>query len=610
LISAIHSTDYHFAPSQLSPLRCKTTGGYDADVKLSLRALLIAFVVLLLAAAAWLWWEHPQRAEMATYVPQDALVYLEFDSLPEILRDVTSTSAWHTLAPAAGLHGDTARLGWLAGFAKWTGIGSAESVIYSRAQVAVAVLGVDAKEEREGSLRVSPRLVIIVETHTDEARVRKVVEKDVGDFARRNYVDPKFEREEREGVPYFIWTAPSGDRKIVVAVDESVAYVGNDDAAVKACLAVRRGERASLANDPELATMRKRVRADDALAFGYVPQSGAPKLALIAAVMFGGQSATDAKEQSALAVVVPQLASHLLGGAAWSTRITNDTVEDDYFFSLPSDVTRRLAVALETSPTASFASANLLPVDARQVSRYSFAEPVETWRGVNAVVSSQLDPALAPLAGVFLENSLKPFGVDSPREFLRAVGPEITTARVGDEGEELLLVAAVRDEATLHALIVKRLGGKARVEHVGGAEMIVSADAELGAASLIEHYVILGSEEGVRRCLEARAAGRVLGATENFKKPLATIGSDTTPLALTLTDEREGASRFISLVARRNPANSATPDALNLARAVASLPYTVSATRLATDGAERKTVSPFGQFANMALQLAPESSAR
>jgi hypothetical protein len=575
-----------------------------------LRALLIASGALLLAAAAWLWWDRPQQVEMANYVPQDSLVYLESDSLPEVLRGVTRTSAWRTLAPAAGVNDNSVRLGWLTSLAKWTGIGSAESVIFSRAQVAVVVLGIDAKEEREGTLQISPQLVIVIETHTEESRVQKAVANFVGNFARKNYGEPKFERTDRNGVPFLIWTAPASGKKIVAAISDSVAYVGNDDAAVQACLAVRRGERASLANDPELSAMRKRVRADGALAFGYAPQGGTPKLAKIAALILAGQSAAEAKEQSALAVVVPQLAARLIGGAAWSAKIENDAVEDDYFFALPSDVTRRLAVALETSPAASFDSANLLPADSRQVSRYSFSEPEETWRGINAVVSSQLDPALAPLAGIFLEKSLRPFGVDSPREFLRAVGPEITTARVGDEGEDLLLVAEARDEAALRAMNVKRLGSKARVERVGDAEMLVSADPELSAASIFEHHVILGSEDGVRRCLEARAAGRTLGATENFKHPLGVVGSDATPLVLTLSDEREVASRFISLVARRNRANSKSPDAATLAHAVASLPYTVSATRLAIDGVERKTVSPFGQFANIALQLAPESTAR
>jgi hypothetical protein len=582
---------------------------YDAVVRQTLRALIIALGILLLAAAVWLWWERPQRVEMANYVPQDSLVYLEFDSLPDVLHGVTSTSAWHTLAPAAGVSDNAAKFGWLTSFAKWTGIGSAESVIFARAQVAVAVLSIDAKEADEGALQISPRLVIVAETHTSESRVESALTKFVGDFAHRNYGDPKFERSQRNGATFLVWTAPKGDKKIVAAISDSVAYVGNDDAAVQACLAVRRGERASLANDPELSMMRRRVHADDALGFGYAPQAGTPKLAQLAMIALAGRAASDEKVQRALAAVVPQLAARLLGGAAWGARVENGSVEDDYFFSLPSDVTRRLTVALETSPTASFESANFLPADARQVSRYSFAEPGETWRGINAVISSQLDPAFAPLAGVFLENSLKPFGIDSPREFLRVIGPETTTARVGEEGDDLLFVAAVRDEPAVRALLSKRLGARPRVGRVGDAEMLVSSDPEIGAASLVDRHIILGSEEGVRRSLEARASGRTLGASESFKKLSGAFGSDSTPLVLTLTDEREGAGKFISIVARRNSAG-ATSDATTLARAVASLPFTASATRLADDGIERKTVSPFGQFANIALQLAPESSAK
>lgn len=547
---------------------------------------------------------------MAAYVPQDSLVYLEANSLPDILRGVTSTEAWRTLAPAAGVRPDVTQLGWLTRLAKWTGIGSAESVIFSRAQIAVAVLGIDAKEGRDSELQINPRLVIVVETHTGEARVEKAITNTLGDFARRAYGNPKFEKADRDGTPLFVWTAPDGGKKIIAAMSGSVAFVGNDEAAVQACLAVRRGERASLATDTGLTEMRRRVGADGALAFGYVPQASAPKLTQIAALVLAGQSSAGAKEQSALAIIIPQLAARLIGGAAWSAKVENDAIEDDYFFALTPDLTRRLAVALEATPSGSLQSAGYLPADTHQVSRYNFSEPEQTWRGINAVVSSQLDPTFAPFATSFLEKSLSPFGIDSPREFLRTIGPEIATARLDEDGEELVLVAAVRDETSLRGMIKKRLGSKARVARIGSAEMSVAADADLGAASIFEQHVILGSEQGVRRCLEARAAGKTIAMADVFKKPLSLLQQSESPLVLTLTDERERASRFIALVARRRAAAATAPDAATLAHAVASLPYSASVTRLATDGLERKTISPFGQFATIALQLAPESSAR
>ncbi|MDQ3907980.1 MAG: hypothetical protein M3268_06510, partial [Acidobacteriota bacterium] len=216
---------------------CAAAGGYDARVK-HLRVVLIAFGIFVLAAAAWLWWARPQHVEMATYVPQDTLLYIETDSLPGIVSDLTSTSAWHTLAPAAGVRENLPNHDFVLGLAKWTGIGSAEAVIYSRAQVAVAVLGVDAKEERESALQISPRLVIVVETQTGEARVEKALQNFVGDFARRNYGDPKFSRSEHDGATFLVWAAPDGGRKIVAAVADTVAYVGNDEEALKSCLEV------------------------------------------------------------------------------------------------------------------------------------------------------------------------------------------------------------------------------------------------------------------------------------------------------------------------------------------------------------------------------------
>lgn len=582
---------------------------YDAVVKRSWRTLLLVVCGLLLLAAAWLWWNRPQQVEMAAYVPQDSLIYLEADSLPEILSAIGSTDAWRTLAPAAGVRQDFARVGWLTSFARWTGIGSAESVVLSRAQVAVAVFGVGAKEGQQGvALDVSPRVVIAVETHTGESRTRQAIERVVGDFARRAYRDVKFEQRGRGGTYYAIWTAPSGDRKLVAAVADSTAFVGNDEEAVQKCLAAWRGERASLASDPELAAMRHRVGGEDALAFGYVPQASTPKLALIAAGLLADRSQAEARVQGALAIAVPQLASRVLGGAAWTMKVEGGAVRDDYYFAVPGTISSRLAVALETSPERSFASAELLPADAHQATLYNFNEPIEAWRGVNAIVSSNLEPTLAPLAPTALELFLQPFGIDSPREFLRALGAQITTARLDGEGEELIFVGAARDEKSLTALVKKRLGTKARAERVGGAEMLVSDDRERGAASFVAGHVILGSEDGVRRCLEARAGGRTLANADAFKKPLGVASSQSdAPLVTTLTDEREKALRFVTLLSPRDARGASAPDASSLARAVASLPYSLTVTRLKADGFERTTLSPSGLLADVALEFAPDA---
>ena len=121
---------------------------------------------------------------MTAYVPAESLIYLEANDLPEIATTITSTDAWKSLAPAAGIKSDFGYIGWLSPLISWTGIGPADAVVISRAQVAVAVMGFDAAEAGD-TLKIKPRYAVIVETHTGESRARYAIEKRVGDFAER-----------------------------------------------------------------------------------------------------------------------------------------------------------------------------------------------------------------------------------------------------------------------------------------------------------------------------------------------------------------------------------------------------------------------------------------
>jgi hypothetical protein len=355
--------------------------------------------------------------------------------------------------------------------------------------------------------------------------------------------------------------------------------------------------------------MRERVGASGALAFGFVPAGAVPKLSEIAALFFAGRLSPEANEQSALAILLPQLTGRLIGGAAWAARAPDAAVEDRYFVALPGDLSPRLSAALETPREGSFDTAALLPADVQQLSRYSLSEPAESWRALNAMISSQLDFTLAPLAGRFLDTSLQSFGIDSPRELLRAVGPEITTARLDKEGERLLFVARVRDEAALRALLRQRLGNTPQSARVGDVEMIFSADEEKGAAAFVAGHFIIGDREGVRRCLEARAAGQTADTLEAFKRAARSVPAGAPAQVLTLADDREYALGFLTFVARQSGARQGTADPARLAQAAARLPFSVSETRHAPDGFERRTRSSFGQLGALALRFTSDSDA-
>ncbi len=561
---------------------------------------LTAPFALLLFLGAWLWWNRPQRVDMAAYVPADSLVYLEANSLPEIAGGIVSTDAWKALAPVAGINSDFGRLRWVSRLAAWTGFGPADVVVLSRAQVAVAVLNFDAAEQA-ASLKITPRAALVAETHTGEARVRAAVEKLVGDFARRTYGAPRIERRETDEATFIIWTAPADARRqIVAAIADSVAIIGNDEVVVRACLAAKRGERPTLASDTQLEVMRQRVGAHDALSFGYVSSASAAKLLELAAIAYVGQLSSNSRTQSVAAALLPQIASKILGGGAWSARVQEGAVVDNYFLTLQSGMLPRLRESLVSATDSEPSASELLPADTYQLTRYNYRNPEEAWRGLSAAISSQLDALSAPFVGRFLEESLKPYGIESPRAFLRAAGPEMLTARLDDSGESTVLIVAVRDPEALRAEVRKHLGAGARTTRIGDAEMLASPSEERGAASFVASHLIMGATKNVRRCLAARAEARTLSAFDPFRQAARSAATDIAG-AVTFTDDRENARSFISrFVSQRDKIDDEAVE-----QRLAQLIYAWSETRLVEGGFERKTRSSFGQFGELMTRFAP-----
>ena len=483
-----------------------------------IRRMLVIICLLAVVALAWLWWTRPVKADMTGYVPADSIIYFEADSIPDILNGITSSEAWRELAPAAGVETSPGGSRRLSQFVSFTGVGPSDAVVLARAQIAVAVIGFEAAEESDTTLKLSPRAALVVETHTSEWRVKAALEKLVGNFARSSLGSNRFERKEVDGVEIMTWAASAGARrKIVAAVSDSVAVIGNDEAAVQACLDVRRGARPSLATNEELKEMRQRLRSEGSLAFGFAPRGSAAKMVEVFAPAFVGGVAEDTHVQSVLATVLPQLINQTIGSVAWSARAMREGVEDDYFLALPGDMAERLRVPLTPDASKESIATDLFPQTVYQISRYDFRSPEAAWRGLGAALSSQVDVSRATIVTLALEALLKPYGVEQPKEFLRACGPEIWTARLDATSEQKILLASVRDREALLQQTRARLGRGARTERVGDFDLLVSLDADEGAASFVDDYLIMGAEEDVRACLSAHADGRTLKSNEAFK---------------------------------------------------------------------------------------------
>jgi hypothetical protein len=570
-----------------------------------LRKAILVFLALLLVLAIWIWWNRPRKVNMAAYVPADSLIYLETNNLPDIASGIVSTDAWKALAPAAGIKSNLGNLSWLSRIASWTGIGPADAVVLSRAQVAVAVLGLDAADAGD-TLKIKPRYAVVVETHTGESRARTAVENRVGDFARRAYGEPSIEQREAGGANFTIWTAPDGERRIIAAVMGSVAVIGNDEPAVQACLAVRRNERPSLEGNSQLEEMRRRVAGNDALAFGYVSPDGAARLLEMAATAYAGQVSSDPRAQSAAASLLPPLAKKILGGAGWSARISEGVIEDRYFLALQNGVAAKLQSVLASQPNITLTAGELLPAEIYSLSRYNYLDPAGAWRGLNSAIASQVDTLGSILITRLLDASLKPYGIEEPDTFLRAIGSEIVTARLDDSGSSTVTIVEVLDEKTLRDFVAKRLGAKPRTEVVGDVELLVANNERHDAAAFMGGRLMLGTAENVRRCLEARRLGQTLAAEDDFQRTARLISATNPANVATFTEDYAPARSFIRAMATQKGLRERSVNETELEAALRRLRYALSETRIVDGGFEKRTRSSFGQFGALASQFATD----
>jgi hypothetical protein len=221
---------------------------------------------------------------------------------------------------------------------------------------------------------------------------------------------------------------------------------------------------------------------------------------------------------------------------------------------LQNGIAPRLGEALDAPLSAAYGASEFLPADTYQLTRYNYREPETAWRGFGAALSSQLDALSAPFVNRFLEESLKPYGIESARDFLRAAGSEIVTARLDDSGDSTVLVVEVRDREALESEVRKHLGAGARTSRVGDAELRVSSEEERGAASFVSDHLLMGKPDDVRRCLEARMEARTLSASEAFRVAKRSLFESAPGGVATMTDARESTRAFVSYFASKGRA--------------------------------------------------------
>jgi hypothetical protein len=542
------------------------------------RRVLLATALLLLIALVWIWLNRPQPVDMSAYAPASALVYLESNSLMDVVDGVVSTNTWKSVRPLlANLKTDwpgarTRRLIAL------TGVGPTSSVILTRAQVAMVMLDLGAREEGD-TMTLKPEAALLIETHTSKRRIASTVEEALKGFAEKFYTRPTLKRITIEGDEFLVWSAADSDRQIVAVIDGSLVIVGNSDRAVRACLEARRGLRPTLQSEPELQQIRTALSAQNALAFGFVPSSHAPELLALATPVALGRAPGGAQ----IDTLVARSAAKVLSSAGWTAKVVDGAVEDHYLITLKQSVVSRMRPAFQTSLPSSNITM-FVPESARSFTLYRFNQPDQTWRELQTTLSSQLDTLSAVLLTSVLKSGLTPYGIDDPEKFLRTVGPELVTVRLNATDSGSVLVAKIRDEASLKELL-RNFPKTAN----NGEDLELTIQYQDG-------YVLLGPPEDVRWCVAAAASKQDSKIKHFGKEPSAPI--------VTFTDDSDRVSNFANSIARANDTEANIHNRTPL-RQQLQIPYSITESSLSERGLDRRTLSPFGQFSSLVPLLFP-----
>src|SRR5438445_2210279 len=371
--------------------------------------LLVAFIA---CVALWLFWNRPQRANMADYVPAESLAFVEVNDVPEFADALVNTEAWKVLSSPIGAKLNFSYSRWLIGLARWTGIGSAETVLLARSQFAISWMDV-SQNEVGTTLAVKPVGALVIETHTTQLRMRPVLEKRIEQLVHRKYREAQLQHKTIGGADFFEWLSPDGTPQIVFAFVGSVGIIGNDEKPVQACLAVRNGERAGLNSSEVFNTLRSSTGTTNHLGiFGFLSSAGIKTALPYLPELFGRSS-----DSSNLVQLLANVAASLTNGIGWMPSFINGAIEDHLTYLLADGVGQKLRDGVAPDHPSPLQFVEFLPADTKSFTQYNLQQPAEAWRGLNAAISLHVDAVSGIIARQVLLGALANYGIENPDTF-------------------------------------------------------------------------------------------------------------------------------------------------------------------------------------------------
>jgi hypothetical protein len=559
-----------------------------------LRTSLVLLLLVVVAGAAWLWFNRPSPVDLAKYAPADSLLYVELNKPSDVALAIQQTDVWKAAAPITQAKAPSENK--LAMLAARAGIGPINAVLFARAQVALAVVGLNAAEQ-DDTLRVKPEFALIVETHTSAWRTKPAVMDAVKQLASLVYGASNCS-ERSADAEYVECSVAGGERKIVGAVDGTLVVVGNTENAVRAVLETKRGTRPNILTDPEMVRVRSRLASDQTLGFGYISASNSAKLFSWAAPLIMRRGPGDRQLEQLLAVS----AGKILRGVAWTAVPNGGGIEDRFLVSLEPEVVSRLQPAFDTTERdGDFWK--LVPGGFESLTIYRSKEPALAWRSLDSAVALKLDALPAVLFGTILKSSLTPYGIGDPKEVLTTLAPPLLTLRSSAAVEGSVLVARVTDEARLRRSLAQDVFKANNGQIVQGIQTELDPELEYSAV-FSDGYVLLGRTENMQPCLAALRRSEAMNADNKIKQ----ASQESSAPILTYANDELRLRNFISTLLMLQGRRLTAEELASLQNSLRDYSFSSTETRLGSSGIERKTHSAFGQFSTFVSMVGADSS--
>lgn len=557
----------------------------------------LTVLLLVIGAAlivAWVLWARPQTIDLAASAPADSLAFLEADDPIRVLSAVAESKAWRSLAgPLDSSIPGVSRLAvWLA---RWFELGTADSLLLSRAQIAVVLTGAEVSQNR-GNLTVRPLTTLIIETHS-RRQVRQAVEGHVEDLAHRIYASPRFSRTNIDGEEIADWSAADGSGHIILGFVDSTAFIGNDETSVIKCIAAKRGKRASLSTESSFLDNRNKLQNATSLLFTFISRAGVKDL--LQAYALTNSPSTDALNAARL---MSETAGNLVSSLSCVSQLVDSMTEDRCFIGLSEGIANKLRPTMVPERPIEVVSLPFVPPDAYSLSVYNFHDIDGLWSDLNAVVASHADALSAVAAHALLRLLFKPYGIDDADAFVHAIGPRVMTVRLEDNASSVLITEPL-DLQALRRLADARLGNAPRTETLGPYDLRVS-NTDNWAVAFADEKLLMGQAELVRRCLETKLKAQSLASLEAFRQSQRRLDVSLHFSSVTFANDRQQAISFIEMFSKRDrPTFSNNAEVVE--QAALSLPYAVRVTILKENGIEWTSRSAFGFAGSLFATILP-----